>query len=232
LRRTRRLVAAALLVCVGRLLSPDAVPVYDGIGAPDEPYRYVAPPAGARTTAAPTSAAASSPLVAGTSSYGMSLATAESGPQFSLFVPPQAFAAPGAKVSLTAVPQAPTDQPAGAKIDGNVYVLTIKADGPVTFTKQSGLATLYLRATTAKQPGPTMHYLAPGASDWTAIRTSRGGQDVYVSSFPGAGQYALAFPEANLVEVRGGSSPLPFVVGGGAVLFVALIVVIRVRARP
>ena len=229
MRRTGQLLAAALLVGLGRLLSPDAVPVYDGIGAPDEPYRYVAAPAGARTTAPPTTAAASSPMVAGKSTYGMSLAPGESGPQFSLFVPPQAFAAPGAKVSLTAAPLAPTDQPHGARIDGNVYVVTIKAAGPVTFTKESALATLYLRATTAKQPPPVMEYRAAKDGSWTALQTSRGGQDVYVSTFPGAGQYALAFAAAT--SAKGSStSKAPFVVIGGLLLLVVVVVVVRLRA--
>jgi hypothetical protein len=222
-------VAAALLVGVGRLLSPDAVPVYDGIGAPDEPYRYVAPPAGAKKTADPTSGAAFSPLVKGKSTYGMSLATAETGPQFSLFVPPLAFAAAGAKVSLTAVPLAPSDEPPGAHIDGNVYSVGIKADGPVTFTPQSALATLYLRATTAKQPGPVMEYRAKPDAGWTVLKTSRGGQDVYVSSFPGAGQYSLAFAAASSGK-GSSSSPAPFIVIGG-VLLLAVVVVVVVRLR-
>ncbi|MDP9183991.1 MAG: hypothetical protein M3P04_14610, partial [Actinomycetota bacterium] len=216
MRLSRRLAAAVLLVGVGRLLSPDGVPVYDGIGAPDEPYRYVAPPAGVTKTADATTAHATSPIVKGKSSYGMSLATAEVGPQFSLFVPPMAFAAPGTSLEITAVPAAPTDQPPGARIDGNVYTVSIKAAGPVTLTPQAALATLYLRSTTVKQPGPTMQYRAAGESGWTAIKTSRGGQDIYVSAFPGAGSYALAFTRT--VAPEGGSSTLPYVVIGVVLL--------------
>ena len=215
---------------MGRLLSPDAVPVYDGIGAPDEPYRYVAPPADATKTADATTARATSPIVKGTSSYGMSLATSEVGPQFSLFVPPRAFAATGRSVEITAVPGAPTDQPPGATIDGNVYTVSIKAAGPVTLTPEAALATLYLRATTAKQPGPVMEYRAPGATDWSAIKTSRGGQDIYVSAFPGPGSYALAFAHRSVSG--GGSSPMPYLVIGGVLLLVVVIVVVRVRAKP
>jgi hypothetical protein len=224
----RRLAAAVLLVGLGRLLSPIAVPVYDGIGAPDEPYRYVAPPPGVTKTAAPTTAHSSSPLVKGTSSYGMSLATGESGPQFSLFVPPKALAAAGTTVELAAAPQPPTDQPAGARIDGNVYAVTLTAAGPVTFTPQAALATLYLRATTVKQPPPVMEYRAKATAPWTPLKTARGGQDVYVSSFPGAGDYALAFNAT--ASSKGGSSPVPFVVIGGVVLLVVLVVVVRLRA--
>lgn len=230
MRLSRLLVGAALLVGVGRLLSPDAVPVYDGIGAPDEPYRYVAAPAGATKTADATTARATSPLVKGKSTYGMSLATKEVGPQFSLFVPPMAFAAAGSSVVVTAAPEAPVDQPPGATIDGNVYTVSVKAGGPVTLTPQAALATLYLRSTTAKQPGPIMQYRAPGATGWTAIKTSRGGQDIYVSAFPGPGSYALAFAHRSVSS--GGSSPMPYVVIGGVLVLVAVVVVVRVRAKP
>ena len=154
----RKLLAALLLVAAGRLLSPDAVPVYDGIGAPDEPYRYVAPPAGATATAEATTARATSPVVAGVSSYGLSVTTAESGPQFSLYVPPRAFAVTGSRLVVEATPLAPTDQPAGARIDGNVYVVAFPGAGTVSLTPQAALASLYMRATTAKQPPPVMQH--------------------------------------------------------------------------
>jgi hypothetical protein len=222
----KRLGAALLLVAVGRLLSPAAVPVYDGIGQPDEPYRYVAPPPGATKTAAATTAKATSPVVGGVSSYGMSLATAEVGPQLSLYLPPKALGATVKALTVTAVPLAPTDQPAGAKIDGNVY--EVRVSNPVTLTPQAALATLYLRATTAKQPPPVMQYRAGATDTWQPLRTSRGGTDVYVSTFPGPGFYALAF--APVKASSGGSSKLPYVLLGGLVVLVVVVVVVRLRA--
>jgi hypothetical protein len=225
-RLPKRLGAALLLVAVGRLLSPAAVPVYDGIGQPDEPYRYIAPPAGATKTAAATTAKATSPVVAGLSSYGMSLATAEVGPQLSLYLPPKALKSLATSLTVTATPLAPTDQPTGATIDGNVY--EVKVSVPVTLTPQAALATLYLRATTAKQPPPAMQYRATATEPWQALRTSRGGTDVYVSTFPGPGFYALAF--APVKGSSGGSSKLPFVLLGGLVVLVVVVVVVRLRA--
>ncbi|MCW2598929.1 MAG: hypothetical protein JWM02_758 [Frankiales bacterium] len=214
---------------LGWLVTPNAVPIYDGVGAPDEPYRYVAAPATAKQTAGPTSGAASSPVHQGRNTNGMSVQTAEQGPQASLFMPPAGLAAPGAAIEVKVVPQAPTGNPPGGTIDGNVYLFTItdKA-GPVTLTDQAALATLYLRATTAKQPGPVMEYRSDASKPWQALKTSRGGQDVYVSTFPGAGQFALAF-----VPVKGaaqGTSILPMVLLGGLVLLVVVVVVIRLQA--
>jgi len=221
----RRLLAAAGLVAVGWLVTPQPVPVYDGIGVPDEPYRYVARPQGATSTAGPTSAFGQTPVKGGVSTNGLSIATREVGPQFSLFLPPMAMAA-GGTVEVRAVPEAPTDQPPGASIDGNVYVVSISSkSGPVTLTAKAGLSSMYLRATTTRQPPPAMQFRAEASQPWKALATSRNGQDVYVASFPGPGQFALAFSK----NTTKGSSPLPLVLLGASVLLVALVVVIRLR---
>lgn len=222
----RRLLAALLLVALGRLLSPDAVPVYDGIGAPDEPYRFVAPPAGATPTAEATTTRATSPVVAGVSSYGMSVSTAESGPQLVLFLPPKALAATGPRLVVEATPRAPTDQPAGARIDGNVYVVAFPGAGTVSLTPQAALASLSLRATTARQPPPVMQHRTAEGRPWQALATTRSGQDVYVAGFTGPGQYALAFAPTP----PGSSSTMPLVVMGGLVLAVVVVVVVRLRS--
>jgi hypothetical protein len=200
------------------------------VGATDEPYRYVSPPAGAKKTANATEAHAQSPVTQGHNTNGMSVQTAEQSAQASLFVPPAALASPGRTVEVSAVPQAPTDQPAGGTIDGNVYLFTItdKA-GAVTFTDQAAIATLALRATSARQPGPKVIYRSDPAKPWTTLGTSRGGMDVYVSTFPGPGQYAMAYFSTGHAK---GSSPLLYVLLGGLVLLVVVVVVIRSRAKP
>jgi hypothetical protein len=224
----RRWLAGAALVGLGWLVTPQPVPVYDGLGAPDEPYRYVVPPQGAKATADATTAVAKTPVNNGTGTNGLSVATAEQGPQFSLFLPPMAMAAPGGPIEVRAEPLAPTDQPRGARIDGNVYAVTLtSASGPVTLTAKSAISTLYLRATTAAQPPPVMQYRAEASQPWKALGTSRGGQDVYVASFPGPGQYALAFAAR---KGPAGVPVLPIVGLGAAVLLVVVVVVVRLRS--
>jgi hypothetical protein len=227
----RRWVAAAALVTVGWLVTPNAVPIYDGISQPDEPYRYVSAPKDYRTTAAATSAKVSSPVREGTNSDGMSVQTLEQGPQASVFIPPKALATPGGPVVLSIAPQAPTSQPPGATIDGNVYLLSLSSPGgPITRTPQAAIATLYLRSTTAKQPGPVMEYRADSAQEWKALKTSRGGQDVYVSTFAGPGEYALALAASK--KTSSSTVPfLPIVVIVGFGVLVLLVIVIRLRAR-
>ena len=229
MRRARRVGAALLLVALGRLLSPSAVPVYDGLGAPDEPYRYVAPPAGAPRTAAATTASATSPLVGGRSSFGLNVASAEQGPQVSVYLPPKALAATGGSVLVTATPLAPSDQPPGARIDGNVYDVRFRAAGPVTMTSGAALAQILLRATTGKQPGPVFEHRAAAGQAWKQLPTTRAGVDLYVTSFRAPGQYALAFTSTS-GKGGGGSSHLPLVLLGVGVLVAVVVVVVRLRA--
>jgi hypothetical protein len=225
----RRWLAGAALVTVGWLATPQPVPVYDGVSAPDEPYRYVSAPGGATTTAPPTTATATTPVKDGRSVLGLSVATREQGPQFSLYLPPMAMAAKGT-ITVTATPSAPTDEPAGATIDGNVYTLQLTStDGPVTLTEKAAIATLYLRATSAKQPPPVLQYRPAPGSPWQALKTSRGGSDFYVGRFEAPGQFAIAF--ANATKSKGGGLPVLPIVGVGAlVVHVGVVVVVRLRS--
>lgn len=228
-RTARRWLAGALLVTAGFLASPSAVPIYDGIGQPDEPYRYVSPPKGATTTAEPTSAKATTPVKNGRGTNGMSVSTAEVGPQFSLFLPPGSLAASAGPITVTAVPLAPTDQPPGARIDGNVYEVAFEAPSPVTTTEQIAIATVYMRATTDKQPPPVLRHRTSADQPWESLKTSRGGQDIYVAAFPGPGQFSVAFNSTGGDGEAGGPPVLLLVLGGLVLLVLLAVVVVRLR---
>ena len=235
LRRLRFWLVALLVVGLGALASPRVVPLYDGVGFPDEPYRYVAPPPGTRPTAAATSASTTTPVVGGLSVDGLTLNTGETGPQLSLFLPLGALAAADGRLAVAVAPLAPTDQPAAATIDGNVYrvTLTASAGGPVTLTAAASVGLLILRATTARQPGPVVHHRSGPGQPWTALPTERGGQDIYSAHLPGAGEYALAFlaaPAAGAGSGGGGGPPVLVVVLGGVLLVLAVVVLV-VRRR-
>lgn len=228
-RARRQWVAAALLVGLGWLVTPAPVAIYDGVGVPDEPYRYVQAPPGSRPTPLPTSATAKTPVKDGAGTNGLSVATAEQSSQFSLFMPPGAMAAPSGTIEITAVPQVPTDSPKDAKIDGNVYVVALSsASGAVTLTEKASIATLYLRATAPKD-GWIVEYRPEANGPWKALQTSRGGTDSFVAAFIGPGQYALAFATA---PRSSGTPLLPFLLIGAVVLLVVVVVVVRLRAAP
>ena len=226
----RRAAAGLGLVTFGFVLSPTPVPVYDGIGAPDEPYRYVNRPAGAPVTAEPTSARSSSPVEAGVTSYGMNTTTAEQGPQFTVFVPPKALRVVGGTSTLQVVvtPLATaTDRPAGKAADGNTYQVALASgSGTVTLTAQSALSTLQMRATTAKQPGPVVHYRPGSSGAWRPLQTTRSGNEIYAARFPGAGQFQLAFTADAPTK---GSSPVKYYLLGGVLLVVVVVVAVRLR---
>lgn len=230
-RRVGVLVAGACAVVLAWLVAPTGVPLYDGIGFPDEPYRYVDPPSGYQKTKPPTIADAQSPVANGTSTLLMLAASRENGPQVAVSLPSRSLAAPQAtRVTLTATPEAPDTQPSGARIDGNVYRVAWTADrGPVTTTSRISVAYVLLRATTGKQPGPKMYHRASPDSPWSSISTTRVGRDIYQSPLAGAGDYALAF-SLNGGSGSGSGSILAIVAGVVGFLIVVLVVV-RFRRR-
>src|SRR3954451_17434124 len=113
------------------MLAPASVPVFDGIGQPDEPYRYVDPPATAKTTKQPTTATVSVPVRNGRSVAEFAN-SAESGPQISVYIPPGALEVPAGatSITITATPLAPkAPLPTDGDIVTNVYQVTARADG-------------------------------------------------------------------------------------------------------
>lgn len=230
MRRAVRAGLGLLLVTVGLALSPTAVPVYDGIGQPDEPYRYVERPADAPVTAEPSTATGTSPVVDGLAQHGLNVATQEVAPQFALFLPPRALRVTGARsVTVTATPQPTvTDPPDGLRADGNAYLVAFSAAG-TTLTPQAALATVSMRATTAEQPGPQIHYRPTGSAPWQALQTARAGTEIYAARFPGPGQFQVVFPP----RADESSSRLPLVLLLVVVVAAAVVVVVRLRAaRP
>jgi hypothetical protein len=228
----RRWLAGALLVGVGWLASPSAVPVYDGVAAPDEPYRYVVPPAGATRTAAASSAATDIPVKNGGNAQGFSMQTNEVGPQVSVFLPQLALSAKGSPLHASITPAAAADVPTGLTADGNAYVFAFTAPGgPVTVNETyAGTSTLYLRATNQRQPQPVMYFRPDPTSTWTRLDTTSSGLDVRVAGFRGPGQYVLIDVPKAASSSGGGTPLLPLVLVGILVVLVAVVMVVRLRA--
>lgn len=184
---------AAVALALAAAVGPSTVPIYDGIGNPDEPYRYVNPPPGYRDTKPPTTATGTLKVSQGQSASAQ-INTAEVGPQLALFVPPGALASSTAAttVMVTAAPvAAPHDLPDDGTIVGNVYRITATASGGsvdlIGFGESAPV--LDMRAPTARQPGPVFEHLDNGR--WTAYPTSRIGNDIYRTRAPALGEWAL-----------------------------------------
>jgi hypothetical protein len=228
-RKAAYLGAAGSALALAWIVAPAGVPIYDGIGNPDDPYRYVSPPPSAVTDKAPSSVTGHSPVVNGFNKDLLFLTTREMGPQITVSIPQKSLRADSAtQVTVHAEPEAPAGQPSGATIDGNVARLTFAADkGSVTTGKNISFAYVVLRATSGRQPGPTMYYRTTGS--WRALHTSRVGNDIYQSGIPGPGEYALAF--AADAKSSSGSHTLVIVLVAVIVGVVVLLLAVRLLRR-
>ena len=228
------LVIAALAVVVAWVVAPAAIPIYDGIGNPDEPYRYVDPPASAKTTKQPGGGSAVLPVRNGTNPHGQYANTGESGPQLSYYVPAQAFQVPASakSVTVTAKPFAPTAPlPTDGTIVTNVYRLAATTDGGQTVkVTASGPSepSLQMRAPDARQPGPVFEHRT--ATGWQRARTIRVAVDVYQAQAPVLGDWALV--RLKTAAGSGGGSGINWgLLGPGIGLLVVAVVVLMVRLR-
>ncbi|HUR14915.1 MAG TPA: hypothetical protein VM097_10545 [Mycobacteriales bacterium] len=221
----RRLAAALLLVAVGRLASPAAVPVYDGVGAPDEPYKYVG-----RGNAPVSSVSATASVVAG-AAESLQVKSAESGPQVLVDLGAGAFAASTRTVTLTATAVAGdgTSVPQG-RVDGNVYRVTATAGARLLPDRAQGF--LFLRAAVMTRPDPVVVHRSTSTEPWEKVKTVRAGRDVLSTPFRALGDYAVVrLSGATPLSDSGGLSATRLALLGGGVLLLLLLTVLVLR-RP
>jgi hypothetical protein len=180
--------AVVLILLVQR---PGTPPLYDGVGFPDEPYRWVQAPAGEPATAPPTSAKAEL-TVQGDHTTAAMVASAEQGPQVAVFVNTDTLKAPAGakKISVEAVPaRAPAPITGGTPVS-NIYSFSAKADadGPVGVVPGSP-ALINMRASKAVKGWVVLHRRVGNA--WKQMPTFQVGTDVYAASLTAFGEYAL-----------------------------------------
>jgi hypothetical protein len=212
------------------------VPLYDGVGFPDEPYRFVRQPPGYHATRPPTPAAGVAKAGGGRSA-GVTVASAESGPQVQFYFAPGALtsAATTACFEVRADPQAPSAPPPGFRIDGNSYRVSVVArpPAPVTFHAGGG-SWISMRATRPTTDKPTFLYQSAPDRPWQREETTQVGNDIYVTRLVGSGDYSLAFttrpPARARVRDGGGPSPLVLVPAATLALLGAVIVWVRLTA--
>jgi hypothetical protein len=219
---TRRLAAGLLLVTVGWLASPSAVPVYDGVGAPDEPYRYVG------RGNAPVAASATVPARGGASA-AVQVKSVENGPQVLLDVAAGAFTTAADTVTLTATPVAGDGQQAPqGTVDGNVYRVTA---GPgATLHPDVAQGFLFLRAAVMTTPDPVVVHRATPADAWVTVKTVRTGRDILSTPFRALGDYAVVdLPGAKPLSSGGGIGTTRLLLLGGGVLVLVVITVLVLR---
>jgi hypothetical protein len=222
-----------LLLALGLvwLTTAEPVPLYDGVGFPDEPYRFV--PARGSGPAA-TSAQVELKVAAGSNTGGLIVNTREAGPQASVFAPPHAFAAAGTAPIVLAVRPVPPQPPLPDGVpESNVYVLSLtSAAGPVTVVRDAQPPAITMRAVTVQTPLPLFHYRPTPTEPWQELKTRQVGRDIYNAVAPGPGEYVLiraaAGPSKQSESGRGG---LYAVLGATVLLMAGILIGVRLLAR-
>ena len=207
--RSRVLSAVLLIGAMGWLAAGAGTPLYDGLGFPDEPYRYVQAPPGAPPAPPATGATQRVPAADGINRE-VELVTDEQGPQLVLYIPPGAVHTPpsATSVTVTATPLAADAHSAGGEIDGNVYRLTIDSNtGPVSSIDAYTGSQLTLRATSAQQVPSEGVYRSTAHAPWSPVPIGRAGTDIYAVEIRGAGDYALALLPSSPSPTEAGTSP-------------------------
>lgn len=221
-----------LLVLLGLawLATPQPVPLYDGIGFPDEPYRYV--PARPGTPAA-TSAEIRLPVAGGVNSGGLVANSGETGPQVSVYAPPHAFATAGTGPIVVAARPVPPVQPLPpGKLDSDVYALSFtSAGGPVSLVTAAQTPAITMRSVSVAPAEPVFEYRPTPTSPWQELRTRRVGRDLSNASIPGPGEYVLVQAGAAGRTGSGGHGPLIAILVSTLVLMGLVLVGVRILAR-
>jgi hypothetical protein len=243
LRRPAGLVAVALAVLgVGWAIAPrSALPLYDGIGFPDEPYRFVQRPPSAPETKAPTTAHASSTVTKG--QVGSILAvSAEVAPQITVYIPKGRLVPPSGATDVAVTGKPVRNLPAshGEYLWSDVYTVSPSPSG-TTFNSGGQQATITLRAAGPQRPIPHIAYY-DGNGRWTLLPTFPQGQDIYIAELTRFGQFAVIGDNPLLVTQLSGRSKakgsngstavgLAVGVGVGAVIVILFVLGQMRRAR-
>lgn len=217
----RRWLAGAALVSLGWLASPGSVPVYDGVGQPDDPYLSVGSDPGPRTvsTTIPVSLGASDAL---------QLKSAETGPQILLDLTAGAFTSAGTSLTLTATPLAPDGAPPRGQFDGNTYRVTATTGAALKADTAQGF--LFLRARVMTKPAPTIVHRSSPSSPWVQAKTTKAGQDILSTPFRDLGDYAVVrLPGAKPLSAGGLSVTRVVLLAGGVLLLLTLTVLVLRR---
>jgi hypothetical protein len=111
---------------------------------------------------------------------------------------------PSVLVTLTARPETMLPPPRGKYLWSNVYDITLTP--PATFTTRADLlASITMRAATAQQPLPLIARFNAGR--WTLLTSAPVGQDIYTTTLPAVGRYAvLGDAPLDLSALRGGGT--------------------------
>lgn len=230
------LVALAVLAGGWALAPRSAPPLYDGVGFPDEPYRFVVKPAGACETKPPDSVAATTTVTNGRAG-AITMNTSEQAPQITVLIPSDLLFAPNGvhRLTVRATPEHPVAVPSGRYLWSNVYAVGATIPGVTLHANDPNRpTTITLRAATAQRPTPTIERYTN--RHWTPVPTQPVGRDIYSARLPALGRYAvIGTSPINVSDLRcggSGTSSTGVVIAsaaGGVVVLLAVFGILRRR---
>jgi hypothetical protein len=223
----------ALLICLGWLVSVQPVPLYDGIGFPDEPYRFLPARAGSAAAGPATVAKVTLKVAGGVNTGGLIANSAETGPQVSVYAPPRAFATTGNNpIELTATPVVPDPPLPKGTLDSNVYDLEFtSAGGQVKLVPAAQTPTITLRAVSIRDSLPVFEYRPASGQSWKEVRTRQVGRDIFNALATAPGQYALVQSGDSSPSGASSRGPLYAILGATLLLMLGVVVGVRVLGR-
>jgi hypothetical protein len=217
----KRWLAGALMVTIGFLVTPNAVPIFDGVGS-DDPYKYVG------RSPAPTAVSLTAPVTGGRSG-ALQLRSSENGPQVLVDLAAGAFSATGGDITLSATPSKTDGTPPRGSFDGNLYRITVTPGATLLPAASQGF--LFLRAAIMTKPDPVVVHRTSKDDPWVAVTTSRAGRDILSTPLMALGDYAVVrLPGAKPLSSAGLSLVGVLLIGGG--ILVLLTITVLVLRRP
>jgi hypothetical protein len=228
------LLVGVVLVLVAQVLGLGGPPVYDGLPVPADPYRYVDPPPGAKSTPAPLSAHARVDLVGGGISP-IDVPTGEFPPQAELWLYhgdvngnlPDVPAVTTAQVTITPVQPPSVAFPPGRQLHGNVYEMKVVADGVSLAMNPGTHSMVALRQPRTSAADPQIAVLV--RSQWQLLDSHpTAGSGVLGARLPQLGAVAILERTSGFVAPQGHSWWWWLVLGVALLVVAAVIVVVRI----
>jgi hypothetical protein len=224
---------SALALAV-QVAAPVGVPLYDGVVVVP-PYRYLSPTGD--QAGDPTSFSGTVQVTEGVSPTIVA-ATAEEPPQAQLIAQRDAFdiSADVTELAIAITPIPPPAQPATGAILGNAYEFSVKdqAGRDLNIKPCDGCVSLLLRAPENSPAGQIARFVG---GEWQPIRTSHAGTVAMYQANPKAtGIYAVVStgegPGPGGGLLGGVDLVLVLAIAGVALVFLAFVGLLYVRARP
>lgn len=230
MKRLNILFLSGLAVILAAMCNNKIVPLYDGVGFPDEPYRYVKKSPDLPPTAPPTEAHGTSTVKNSLNNQLLYPSSQEQGPQISLFLPRNAIktGASATKIDLYAKPIAPDSQPGNGVIAGNIYRISATSDSEEVLPNgDATIGTISLRLPKGEAAGPIMEYRPAPNAHWRILKTNQVGTDVYQSELQGLGDFVLVEPTS--AKNSNPNYTLAYILAGLATAVGAIIFLLRLN---